>query len=92
MSCLSDVCACTSQVEREGRQVAELALANMKALLESHQHSSIKAAESHYQEVNKLTLNLSNALAEKQVPSTNLIMLIPHSLLHPRQHFYITYV
>ena len=86
MSCLSDVCACTFQVEREAREAAELAVVNMKAQLESLQEGSSKTVNSHYQEVNNLTLQLDKALAEKQVHSTNLIMLHP-KLSHPRQHF-----
>ena len=86
MSCLTDVCACIFQVEREAREAAELAVINMKAQLESLQEGSSKAAATHRQEINNLTLKLDKALAEKQVHSINLIMLHP-KLSHPRQHF-----
>ena len=75
MSYLSDVCACTLQAERERRQTAELAVVDVKALLKSLQEESTRAAERHTGEFNKLTTNLREALAKKQVPSTNLIML-----------------
>lgn len=84
MSCLSDVCACTVQAERERRQTAELALDDVKALLKSLQEESTRAAERHTGEFNNLTINLREALAEKQVPSTNLIMLHPTQSISPR--------